>query len=357
MNIQAATAGYEAWMARHLKIVKRDLRFKHAQMSASPFMFFRATFYRWLELYKKVTPEAARAPKLLAVGDLHVENFGTWRDCEGRLIWGINDFDEAFFMPYTIDLVRLVASARLATETEHLAIRPRDASDAVLEGYSDSMRGGGRPIVLGEEHRWLRLIALSRLRDPVHFWAKMQTFRKARGHVPGATRRELKNLLPAHHLLYSERQRVAGLGSLGHQRLVMIAEWGGGLIAREAKALTPSACVWAHGSDASECRYDDIIRRAVRVPDPFVRPVGTWLLRRLAPDCSRIELATLPESRDEEKLLYAMGWETANIHLGAKKMIPAILKDLKKRPANWLRRASAEMADATVRDWEKWRRA
>ena len=31
----------------------------------------------------------------LSVGDLHVENFGTWRDSEGRLIWGINDFDEA----------------------------------------------------------------------------------------------------------------------------------------------------------------------------------------------------------------------------------------------------------------------
>jgi uncharacterized protein (DUF2252 family) len=25
-----------------------------------------------------------------------VENFGAWRDVEGRLIWGINDFDEAW---------------------------------------------------------------------------------------------------------------------------------------------------------------------------------------------------------------------------------------------------------------------
>jgi len=32
---------------------------------------------------------------VLAVGDLHVENFGTWRDAEGRLIWGVNDFDES----------------------------------------------------------------------------------------------------------------------------------------------------------------------------------------------------------------------------------------------------------------------
>ena len=48
--------------------------------------------------------------KLKGVGDLHVENFGTWRDVEGRLVWGVNDFDEAYALPYTNDLVRLVAS-------------------------------------------------------------------------------------------------------------------------------------------------------------------------------------------------------------------------------------------------------
>lgn len=39
---------------------------------------------------------------MLAIGDLHVENYGTWRDAEGRWVWGVNDFDEAFPMAYTI---------------------------------------------------------------------------------------------------------------------------------------------------------------------------------------------------------------------------------------------------------------
>ena len=65
-----------------------------------------------------------RSPEVLAVGDLHVENFGTWRDIEGRLIWGINDFDEVGRMPYTIDLVRLAASAHIAIDTEQLQDRP-----------------------------------------------------------------------------------------------------------------------------------------------------------------------------------------------------------------------------------------
>ncbi len=50
------------------------------------------------------------------MGDLHIENFGTWRDLEGRLIWGINDVDEAYPVRYPNDLVRLAASAFLAME-------------------------------------------------------------------------------------------------------------------------------------------------------------------------------------------------------------------------------------------------
>ena len=47
-------------------------------------------------------PELTSATKVLSVGDLHFENFGTWRDKEGRLAWGINDFDEAFELSYTV---------------------------------------------------------------------------------------------------------------------------------------------------------------------------------------------------------------------------------------------------------------
>lgn len=356
MNIHKATESFENWLAKHTQIVKLDLELKHREMTASVFSFLRATFYRWLQLWQEVCPDAASAPKLLAVGDLHVENFGTWRDIEGRLIWGINDFDEVYPMPYTIDLVRLVTSAHLATEEEHLAIRRRDASDAVLEGYQNGLENGGRPFVLGERHRWLRLLALNKLRDPVRFWKKMQSFPAFRGSVPADVRRELEKLLPEPGLSYACKQRVAGLGSLGHQRLVALAEWRGGYVAREAKALRPSACLWADGARSPEkIECSEIIARAVRVPDPFVRPYGSWLLRRLAPDCSRIELASLPEKKDEEQLLYSMGWETANVHLGSKNSLRAVEKDLKKRPANWLHSAARQMAKAVKRDWKKWR--
>ena len=107
MKIGKATRSYEAWLARHTSLVEADVALKHRRMAEDLFSFLRATFYRWMQLWPEVCPDVARAPQVLAVGDLHVENFGTWRDLEGRLVWGVNDFDEVHPMPYTIDLVRL----------------------------------------------------------------------------------------------------------------------------------------------------------------------------------------------------------------------------------------------------------
>jgi hypothetical protein len=101
---------------------------------------------------------------------------------------------------------------------------------------------------------------------------------------------------------------------------VAVAEWRGGSVAREAKALAPSACVWAEqGKGTAPVLYQKILDCAVRCRDPFVRLEKRWIVRRLAPDCSRIELAALPRERDETRLLHAMGWETANVHLGSAK--------------------------------------
>ena len=116
MNVVKATRQFEDRLGRHTDIVKRDLRLKHARMKEAIFPFFRGTYYRWAQLWPKICADLSKTPHVLAVGDLHVENFGTWRDIEGRLIWGVNDFDEAFPLAFTNDLVRLLVSAHLAAE-------------------------------------------------------------------------------------------------------------------------------------------------------------------------------------------------------------------------------------------------
>ena len=355
MNIVKATRKYEEWLALHLQIVETDLRLKHAQMAESQFSFFRATFYRWLQVWEEVCADLRRVPHLLSVGDLHVENFGTWRDTDGRLVWGVNDFDEACVYPYTMDLVRLATSALLAARENRLTLRPKASAESILAGYERGMEQGGRPFVLSEEHGWLRAIAESKLRDPVVFWQKMDKLTSVRGAVPESAREALEHLLPERGIQYRLARRVAGLGSLGRVRLVAIAEWKGGRVAREAKALAPSASHWADPSTPREILYGVILRRAVRSPDPYVQLRGHWIVRRLSPHCSRIELEALGTANGELRLLEAMGRETANVHAGTEEKRRSILKDLRKRKANWLVKAAQDMADRVEKDWRVWR--
>jgi hypothetical protein len=356
VKIANATAAFEAWLGKHITLLPADLRRKHAAMAEGVFPFFRATFYRWMQLWPEVCAAENKAPRVLAVGDLHVENFGTWRDVEGRLVWGINDFDEVYQLPYTIDLVRLAASTHIAIRDARLKIAARDACDAILTGYQKSLKAGGRPIVLAEEHDWLRSTVTGVLRDPVQFWAKMDALPTWKGRVPKSARRAMERLLPESELEYRIVHRIAGLGSLGRERYVAIAMYRGAKIAREAKALVPSACVWAAGGKASErIRYQETLDHCVRAIDPFVHLKGRWIVRRLAPDCSRIELSHMPKERDESKLLQAMGFETANVHLATPRATQAILRDLGKRPRHWLHDAAAAMVKATMADWQEWR--
>src|SRR5256884_438199 len=130
----------------------------------------------------------------LAVGDLHVENFGTWRDEEGRLIWGVNDLDEAWPASYALDLVRLTTSAYLAIQGEHLTLTRREAAEAIEEGYRDALAAGGKAFVLAEHHQWLRVLALGKLRDPL--CASGQKCSSARRTPPSPRAKRASSLRP-----------------------------------------------------------------------------------------------------------------------------------------------------------------
>ncbi len=176
MNFVDATASYERWLGKHLPLVKRDLKHKHETMRADCFAFLRGTYYRWAQLWPAVCPELADAPRLLGVGDLHLANFGTWRDADARLVWGVNDFDEASPIAYTNDLVRLATSALLAGESGQLRLSAKRATREILDGYTRGLKDkDAAPLVLEEDNEELRQIRLSDVRDPAKFWRKLRT--------------------------------------------------------------------------------------------------------------------------------------------------------------------------------------
>jgi hypothetical protein len=350
------TNDFERWFRQHSpSIVRKDLALKHKNMSLSTFLFLRATFYAWITRYYEHCPELIEGvPVVLAVGDLHVDNFGTWRDAiAGRLCWGCNDVDEAFPLPYTNDLVRLATSAKLAIAENHLHLTTREACAAILEGYVEMLQQGGRGFVLAEDHVELRAMAMNKLRIPAAFWQKLRA-QLSSCKVPAEALGALEKKLPNAQLKYRFGQRTAGQGSLGRPRFVAMAEYLGGMIAREAKIALPSACVFAGLANSDKLYYNDILARAFRSPDPYVGVEDGWIVRSLSPDNSRIEMSDLPQDRDEHLLLRAMGAETANLHLGTPGAAQLILKDLRKRGKGWLRKAVKKMTALVREDQETW---
>jgi hypothetical protein len=185
----------------------------------------------------------------------------------------------------------------------------------------------------------------------------MDALPAARGEVPADARAAIARLLPAPKLHYRVVRRIAGVGSLGHPRYVAVFDWQGGQVALEAKAAIPSACLWARPAASSRIYYELAIEQAIRCSDPFVRLSGKWLVRQLAPDSSLIEIETMTGQKDQDKLLHAMAWEAANVHLGTPQAAARIAADLNTRSGKWLRTAVKDMAAATIGDWKHWKKS
>ena len=118
------------------------LALKLAKMKQSPFIFLRGACHLFYDALPDV-PALTKAPLAWCCGDLHFENFGSYK-ADNRLVYfDINDYDEAALAPCTWDIVRLLTSLRCgadslkATAAEALAVS-RDC----IAGYRDALLGG-----------------------------------------------------------------------------------------------------------------------------------------------------------------------------------------------------------------------
>ncbi|MGB3681208.1 MAG: DUF2252 domain-containing protein [Rubrobacteraceae bacterium] len=98
-------------------------RTKFRKMAASPFTFYRGSaclFYADMEKREDRWANE-RTGRVWIQGDLHAENFGTYMDGDGVLIFDVNDFDEAYLGHFTWDLQRMVASVALLAWTKAIS--------------------------------------------------------------------------------------------------------------------------------------------------------------------------------------------------------------------------------------------
>jgi uncharacterized protein (DUF2252 family) len=289
------------------------------------------------------------------VGDLHLENFGTWRDSDTRLIWGVNDFDETHRASYANDLVRLAASMLVAVGDERLDFDGRKACAEILAGYAKTIDADeAEPFVLEEFHGHLRALALSDNRSPKKYWKKLKDEQVEK--PPAAACRLLDTHLPRDTSDIVYLRRIAGAGSLGAPRYAALGLCNGSYVAREAKRRAPSAFTWATGCKPGPDDYRRIIARAVRAPDPFLHAGRDWLVRRLGPQSESIDLDAIAQMKARRHVLNAMGSETANIHRGNRAALAHIRRDLSGRKHSWLFDAASRMTDALFADWKAWKK-
>jgi hypothetical protein len=366
-SIFESTRAFEAWMRKRTDVSGRLLKSKHRKMGDGAFPFLRATFYRWVERWPEVCPRLAERDQdvLLVVGDLHVENFGVWRDSRKRLVWGINDFDEACELPFTSDLVRLASSVLLAAAAAHLDASANRVCALLLEGYRAGLRTEGKSILLSDA-RHAALVKLTRdtQEDPRTFWKKKLDPKDSPTIDAADLPKGLEGMFRASFPrgadpAFRAQRSPGGLGSLGRRRFSAVDKPKNGVRdAREAKALVPSALYWWTGQDQMPSQTATLLQHAVRDPDPHFQVHDAWLVRQLAPDVAKIEM---PKNDRDKRLALApallrlMGRETANIHLGSRS--PDVLEKLLKgldRDGRWFPTATERMAACTRKDHAEW---
>jgi hypothetical protein len=365
-SIVKSTDAFEAWMRGRTNVSEKGLEKKHRKMSESAFPFLRATFYRWVEQWPAVCPKLARRDQdvLLAVGDLHVENFGVWRDSRQRLVWGVNDFDDACELPFTSDLVRLATSAMLAASAARIKVTADTICAFMIKGYRTGLDKAEPVVISASGNAPLTKLTRDTREEPRKFWQK----KLDADDNPEVDRRDLpKGLEDMFRASFRSRARATfhkqkspgGLGSLGRRRFTAVETIGKGVYdAREAKALVPSALCWLRRQDGMPSQTATLLQHAIRIPDPYFQVHDRWLIRQLAPDIAKIEMPADPVDKRlalAPALLQLMGRETANIHLGSfsREDLEKRLKEL-DRDERWLAAATERMTVNTSSDHAAW---
>lgn len=124
------------------------LQYKMQRMASSPFAFLRGSAPLFYQVLKQV-PQLAKGPGGVGwiVGDLHFENFGAFRTeqrgtSSSKVVFDINDFDEAVVGPWRLDVLRFMTGLLLgARRFPNAGPRSLEACSAMLDGYLAAIWG------------------------------------------------------------------------------------------------------------------------------------------------------------------------------------------------------------------------
>lgn len=305
------------------------LRLKYRAMRASAFAFFRGSAHLF---YDRLPRNGIfRSPLVWSCGDLHLENFGSFK-ADNRLVYfDINDFDEAALAPASWDLVRMVSSLRVAAD--NVTVRKSEAEglcSLFVESYATALGLGKEYWVERDTAEGLVRSLLEGLKT-----RRRADFLNSRTQMKGKVRRlrtdGIKALSPSNeqrvlveafmagfaltqpepdfYEVLDVARRIAGIGSLGVDRYAILVTGKGSpdgnylldlkeampsVLASRVAARQPQWPTEAH-------RVVTVQRRLQAVSPAFLQPVllaeSCYVLRALQPSEDRVTLDAATQGR------------------------------------------------------------
>jgi len=326
---------------------------KFARLRQDPFAFFRGTNHLFLDALPRAH-SLWRAPAVFVCGDLHLENFGTFKGDNRLCYFDINDFDEACLAPPGIDLVRFATSVHMAAlELKWKAPLRRDLIRSFLRAYAQAIADGKprwveRSLAEGPVRAVLkRAMDRTRIQLLDRYTIRRRKQRRlridqerlfdAQARETPPIRRMLRALArhraaagmtPEFLRLLDVAHSVAGNASLGDARFALLVAGRGspqGNFVLDLKAADVSATArWSRlkqpefGGEAQRIVYVQRLLQAI--PPALLSPVrmgrADFVLKELQPALDRLDLAALGvKARRLKRVASVMGAICAWAHL------------------------------------------
>ena len=319
------------------------MRHKIARMSDSAFAFFRGTFHLFARdvLAGTVAPLfSGTGTELDLVGDIHSENYGTYKAGDGKVHYDINDFDETTTGRFDFDVSRLATSLFLASRdrgdalgvavgialssvTQYATLLPRVLAKKIPEPGVSEVAPSGCPAL----DELVRASAAAKRQGFIeriteYKGKSRKLIRSARYYnLPEAEHEQAVRLLAhyrEHHEDLPDKDdsfavedicgRVSGIGSMGRHRYVVLLAGKGSAEARntllEFKEARPSAFDLYRNRDGGDAALKHRAERVIAMErlsqSASNRYLGCALeggmsfqVRQLGPQDARVETKSL----------------------------------------------------------------
>src|ERR1017187_6733602 len=240
-------------IAQRIKAFNRDripafLQLKYKAMYEDKYRFFRATAH----LFFEDIPSHSflhSSPLAWICGDLHLENYGTYKGDNRVAYFNVNDFDECLLAPCLFDIVRLLCSIYVAAD--HLKVSKKNADQLVrvyLDTWFEKLEMGYIRVLEKETAKGIMKDFLTEIqnRKRKKFLDRRTRIKKGRrklkidnlhiSALPEAEKEKLSELYsawanrmpnPGFYKLRDIEFRIAGTSSLGLRRYAVLIEGNG----------------------------------------------------------------------------------------------------------------------------------